>query len=165
MTPAKPKFGLSTGEVTHAARKLFRPDEWLILEELFIPGFNRFVDIWAICIGASNGKIRLDQPWTRYRFGFEWLKIHAIEVKTSRADFKSEMNNPNKRQPARLFSNYYSFAAPRGVIELEEIPEALGYIEIQGSKPVIIRQPSYTYVESPGWDFVAAIGRALKKGE
>ena len=164
MTPAKPKFGLSTGEVTYAARKLFNKDEWLVLEELFIPGFYRYVDIWAICIGASNGKTRSNQPWTRYTFGFEWLSIHAIEVKTSRSDFKSEMKNPTKRQPARLFSNYYSFAAPRGVIELEEIPEALGYIEIQGSKPVIIRQPSYTNVETPDWAFVAAIGRALKKG-
>ena len=163
MTPAKPKFGLSTGEVTYAARKLFNKDEWLVLEELFIPGFNRYVDIWAICI-ATPGMYQKNETWTRYKFGFEWLKIHAIEVKSSRADFKSEMKNPNKRMPAEMFSNYYSFAAPRGVIELDEIPEALGYIEIQGSKPVIIRQPSYTKVETPGWDFVAASGRALKKG-
>ena len=164
MTPAKPKFALSTGEITHAARKLFNPNEWLILEELFIPGFHRYVDIWAICIGSLDAKARLNKyKWTAHKVGFDMYKIHAIEVKATRADFTSEMNNPSKRMPAQLFSNYFSFAAPRGIIELEEIPDELGYIEIQGMKPKIIRKPSYTPVETPGWDFVCAIGRAWKK--
>lgn len=164
MTPAKPKFALSTGEITHAARKLFSKDEWLILEELFIPGFNRYVDIWAICIGSEKFARLNKYKWTAHRVGFDMYKIHAIEIKATRADFISEMNNPNKRMPAQLFSNYFSFAAPRGIIELEEVPEGLGYIEIQGMKPKIIRKPSYTPAETPGWDFVAAIGRAWKKG-
>ena len=165
MTPAKPKFSLSTGEITHAARKLFNSNEWLILEELFIPGFQNRVDVWAICIGSLDAKARLNKyKWTAHKLGFEHLSIHAIEVKASRADFQKELKNPTKRTAAILFSNYYSFAAPRGIIELEEVPEGLGYIEIQGMKPKIIKKPSYTPVETPGWDFVAAIGRALKKG-
>ena len=160
----KPKHGLTTGEITHAVHKLFSKNEWLILEELFIPGFDRYVDIWALCIGASSAKApRRAAPWTTHKFGFEWLKIHAIEVKATRADFMSELKNPNKRMPAQLFSNYYSFAAPRGIIELEEVPEEIGYIEIQGMKPKIIRKPSYTRSETPGWDFIAAIGRVLLK--
>ena len=157
ITP-KPKFGLSTGEITYAARKLFSRDEWLILEELFIPGFDRYVDIWAFCYqtfgGSYSGPAKLRG---------KYLSIHAIEIKATRADFKSEMSSPNKRMGAIAFSNYYSFAAPQGVIELEEVPKGLGYIEIQGMKPKVIRKPSYTKAETPGWDFVAAIGRALLK--
>jgi hypothetical protein len=155
----QPKFGLHTAEVTYAARKLFNPQEWLILEELFIPGFDRFVDIWAICIGSDNMS-----KWTKNRVGFKWLSIHAIEVKASRADFVSELKKPIKRAGAIAFSNCYSFAAPRGIIKPEEVPDGLGYIEIQGSKPVIIIRPEYNHVEQPGWDFVAAIGRSLKNG-
>ncbi len=165
MTPAKPKFGLTTAEVTYAARKLFNSDEWLILEELFIPGFDRFVDIWAMCIGSTDPKARPNKyKWTKSRAGFEHLAIHAIEVKNSRADFMSELKKPAKRMGAVAFSNYYSFAAPRGIIEPEEVPDGLGYIEIQGSKPVIIQRPEYNHVEQPGWDLIAAIGRSLKKG-
>jgi hypothetical protein len=162
MTPAKPKFSLSTGEITYAARKLFNPDQWMILEELFIPGFQNRVDIWAIGI-----EVDIHNPyktrWTAHRFGFEFKSIHAIEVKASRGDFLSELKNPSKRNAAILFSNYYSFAAPRGIIELDEIPEGLGYIEIQGSKPKIIIKPEYTRVEPPDWAFVAAVGRVVGK--
>ncbi len=156
----KPKFGLTTSEVTYAARKLFNPNEWMILEELFIPGFDRYVDIWAICIGSDDSM----SPWTKSKVGFKWLAIHAIEVKATRADFMSELKKPAKRMGAVAFSNYYSFAAPRGIIELEDVPDGIGYIEIQGSKPVIIQRPEYNHVEQPGWDFVAAIGRALRSG-
>ena len=153
----KPKFGLTTAEVTYAARKLFNPSEWwMICEELFIEGFDRYVDIWAMCVEGSH------QPWTKNKVGIKYRAIHAIEVKASRADFVSELKKPNKRMGAIAFSNYYSFAAPRGIIELEEVPEGIGYIEIQGSKPVIIQRPKYDHVEQPGWDLIAAIGRALR---
>jgi hypothetical protein len=151
----KPKFGLSSHEVVYALRKLFKPLEWLVVEELYIPGFNRRVDIWAMMVSMEPIIKR------KSRVGFEYLSMHAIEVKVDPSDFKKELGDPAKRQPAILFSNYYSFAAPRGVIDPDEIPAGLGYIQIEGNKAKIIIEPEYTRAEPCGWDFIASLGRAV----
>ena len=154
----QPKFGLTANEVKYSLHKLFPAPDWLAVEELFIPGFDRYVDFWAMRVSTPGN---MNKTWPAM---LGHLRIHAIEIKTSRQDFMSELKKPAKRMGAVAFSNYYSFAAPRGIIELEEVPDGIGYIEIQGSKPVIIQRPEYNHVEQPGWDFVAAIGRSLKKG-
>lgn len=152
----KPKISMTSGEVLHCLRRMFKPEEWLIAEELYIPGFNSYVDFWAI-------KCAVQEPikgWPKK--GFEFLAIHAVEVKVSKSDFKAEIENPNKRMGAVMFSNYYSIACPRGLIQIDELPEEVGLIEIQGVKPVFIKLPSYSRAEPPGWDFIASLGRALK---
>ena len=153
----KSKFALTAGEVAHALHKMFRSPEWMAVEELHISGLNRYIDFWAIKIEEQIKPMRYPKK------GFEFLSIHAIEIKISRQDFMKELKEPAKRLGAELFSNYFSFAAPRGVIELDEIPEGIGYIEIQGNKPKLIRLADYTRAEPPDWSFIASLGRALKR--
>ena len=154
--PPKPKFALTANEVKYALHKMFPAPEWLAVEELYIQGFKRYVDFWAI---------RIDVPvsQTQYLPEFRFLSIYAIEIKVNRADFKSELKEPSKRLGGELFSNYFSFAAPRGVIELDEIPEGIGYIEIQGNKAKMIRLAEYSRAEPPDWAFIASLGRALQR--
>lgn len=88
----------------------------------------------------------------------------AIEVKVSRADFKHELDDEEKRQRAIEISSQYFFAAPQGMIELHEIPEECGLLElgvdgkIRPTLPAPHRRPG-----TPGWRLVAAVARALKR--
>jgi hypothetical protein len=155
----KPKVSMNANEVKFALHKMFPSPDWLAVEELFVPGFNRYIDFWAM-------RIKFDIAITsakKYPLG-KYMATHAIEIKVSKADFKSEMDTPAKKIGAQTFSNYFSFAAPRGVIDLDDIPKGIGYIEFSGSKGKFLRKPEYTYVSNPGWDFIASLGRSLSRG-
>lgn len=154
----KPKIGMNANEVKFALRKMFPSPDWLAVEELFIPGFERYIDFWAM-----RCKTPITKPAKPERLFSKYLTIHAIEIKVARSDFKSEMDTPAKKIGAQSFSNYFSFAAPRGVIDPDELPKGIGYIEFSGSKGKFLRKPEYTYVSNPGWDFIAALGRSLNK--
>ena len=153
----KPKIGMNANEIAFALYKMFPAPDWLAVEELFIPGFNRYIDFWAMRISTLDNKSKKWKPQTRY------LSIHSIEIKVTIADFKSEMKQPNKRMPAIAFSNYFSFATPRGLIDPAELPKGAGLIEFRGSKGKFIKEPQHTTVESPGWNTVAALGRSMLK--
>ncbi len=153
----KPKIGMNANEIAHALHKMFPAPDWLAIEELFIPGFDRYIDFWAMRVSTPGN---MNKSWPAH---FAYLRIHSIEIKVSKADFKSEMNNPNKKIGAVEFSNYYSFAAPKGIIDPDELPNGIGYIEFRGSKGKFIRTPRLTYLQTPGWDFIAAIGRGTNK--
>lgn len=153
----KPKMGMNAHEVKFALQKMFpTSDGWLTLEELFIYGFDRYVDLWTMRVDTKEKAVK--------KHRFRYMRIHAIEIKTSRADFQSELREPAKRLAAQAFSNYFSFAAPRGIIEPEEIPAGIGYIEFSGAKGKWIIQPAHAYAESPSWELFAALGRSILKG-
>ena len=153
----KPKMGMNANEVKFALHKMFSADNgWLAVEELFIPGFDRYIDFWAIRIHVPKGQ--------RPDYKFQYLAVHAIEIKTDRQDFKAEMKTPNKRIAAVEHSNYFSFAAPKGIIDPDELPKGSGYIEFRGAKGKFIRNPQMAYIVSPTWDFAAALGRSILKG-
>lgn len=151
----KPK-GMNADEIKYKLHKMFPAPDWLAVEELFLPDFDRYIDFWAMRIHVPKGR--------RPDYKFQYLSIHAIEIKTSRQDFAVEMKTPNKKIGAVEFSNYFSFAAPRGIIDPDELPKGIGYIEFRGSKGKFVRNPQITYLVSPRWDFVAALGRAMLKG-
>jgi hypothetical protein len=153
----KPK-GMNASEIKYKLHKMFPAPDWLAIEELFLPDFDRYVDFWAMRVSTPSN---WNKTWSAR---VDYLKIHAIEIKVTIADFKSEMKQPNKRMPAIAFSNYFSFATPRGLIDPSELPKGAGLIEFRGSKGKFIKQPQHTHVESPGWDTVAAIGRSMLKG-
>lgn len=155
ITP-KPK-GMNAHEIKYALHKMFpAKDGWLTVEELFIHGFDRYIDLWALRVDTINHRIA--------NFRFRYLSVHAIEIKVTRADFNSEMKEPAKRLAAQSFSNYFSFAAPRGIIDPDELPRGIGLIEFRGSKPKFVRDPEFTRVEPPRWELIAALGRSILKG-
>ena len=156
ITP-KPK-GMNAHEIKYALHKMFPAPDWLAVEELFLPGFDRYVDFWAMRIATDITKTAV------YDYKAKYLSIHAIEIKTSRQDFEAEMKTPNKKIGAVEFSNYWSFAAPRGIIDPDELVKGIGYIEFRGSKGKFVRNPQITYLQSPDWELVAALGRLILKG-
>jgi hypothetical protein len=58
--------------------------------------------------------------------------IHVIEVKVARSDWLRELAKPAKAEDAAKVADRFSVAAPRGVLDLAEVPATWGYIEISG---------------------------------
>jgi hypothetical protein len=50
------------------------------------------------------------------------------EVKVSRADFLSDIAKPEKLSSYHLIAEVVYFVAPKGIIELDEIPDGFGFI-------------------------------------
>ena len=78
-----------------------------------------------------------------------------------RGDFKSELENPEKRAPAMDFAHYFAFIAPLGLIYPSEVPEHCGLIEVlkNGKLRTKVKPHKLESPKSMGWDFIAQIAR------
>ncbi len=90
----------------------------------------------------------------------------AFEIKTSRSDFLSEINKPQKRKLALLFSNLFYFATPVGLVKKDELPPECGLMEIYqnsftDSKCKISVQAPWREQCLPNWAFIASICRRV----
>ena len=61
------------------------------------------------------------------------LGIHGFEVKISRSDFQTEIKNPEKAEEIAQFCDRWWIVAPKDMIRPDELPEAWGLIEANGS--------------------------------
>lgn len=68
----------------------------------------------------------------------------AIEVKVTRADFRQE--TPRKREPAEHSAHRCYYAAPVGIIPVEELPEGWGLIEVdeEGGSTIVRKAAALT---------------------
>ncbi len=57
------------------------------------------------------------------------MKRVCYEVKTSRADFLSELKHPLKRRIGMRYSNEFYFVTPADLVRLGEIPPECGLVE------------------------------------
>jgi len=93
------------------------------------------------------------------------LVRRAFEVKVSRSDFLREIKDARKRHRALLVSNEFWFAAPPGLISVNELPPEAGLIEVEhfpdGGPPAvrIIEPAPWRDTPPPTWRFVASILR------
>lgn len=60
------------------------------------------------------------------------MKRVCYEVKRSRADFLCEIKQPLKRRIGLRYSNEFYFVAPKGLLNIAEIPVECGLVEIGG---------------------------------
>lgn len=87
--------------------------------------------------------------------------VLAFEIKTSRSDFRTDVNDPSKQAGWRAMSSGHYFVAPAGIIRPDELPEGSGLVELSrwrrpgtfvGNRVVIVRQtPDKGRVHLPGW--------------
>lgn len=54
----------------------------------------------------------------------------SFEIKVSRGDFKHDIENDLKQRGARLYSNYFYYVTPTGLLKPEEIPVWAGLLEL-----------------------------------
>lgn len=91
--------------------------EWLFFRELRV-GTAR----------ENGGAQRLD-AFALNTLPHTAMKRVCYEMKTSRADFLSELKRPLKRRIGLRYSNEFYFVTPAGLVELGDIPSECGLLE------------------------------------
>jgi len=87
----------------------------------------------------------------------------AFEIKISRDDFNRELRKPLKRWAGMLFSNRFFFAAPKGLIDRNEVPTECGLIEVAGGVAHVVVKAPWRESMQPTWPFVAALARRVRR--
>ncbi len=108
------KAAEKTSQILELLKWRHEPPQWAIFEELAIKtGYSsQRIDFFAMNVWPSKKFWRV-----------------AYEVKVSRADFKNEMQDPNKRKAAEALANECFFVTPAGLVKVDEVPEGWGLIE------------------------------------
>lgn len=160
----KPKVAIPAGQVYAGLEKLFKAPAWCMVSELSIPDRSgvRRMDAFAIRVHGKGKGRYMCHPETGLHQPY--LTTWAIEVKVDRADFLEELRHPEKRMPAMSLVNYFAFATPAGLVQLPEIPETCGLIEVDGNLESNVTQfPDHLPGDRPGWRLFAAFARAMMK--
>ncbi len=55
----------------------------------------------------------------------------SYEIKVTRSDFRTEMADPTKREPAMALTNQFFFATPKAMLDPKEIPKECGLMEYE----------------------------------
>jgi hypothetical protein len=107
---------------------------------------SRWIDVAVFQMWASKGLTR-----------------SAFEVKVSRSDFLSELQHPEKHFWCKESFHHFWFVAPKGVIQLEELPDRAGWMYPRGQKLYTARAAKTN--ENPKLDdhLLAAFLRAAHK--
>jgi hypothetical protein len=93
------------------------PSEWLFLREL------------RVGTGRQNGNTQRLDAFALNTLPHTAMKRVCYEVKTSRADFLSELKRPLKRRIGMRYSNEFYFVTPADLVATAEIPAECGLIE------------------------------------
>ncbi|MBU2177548.1 MAG: hypothetical protein KJ556_20850, partial [Gammaproteobacteria bacterium] len=84
---------------------------------------SRWIDVAVFQMWASKGLTRT-----------------AFEIKVSRSDFLSEIQSPQKHAWCRESFHYFFFVAPKDIIQVEELPDGVGWLYPRGSQLCTGRQ-------------------------
>lgn len=111
----------------------------------FSKGAEQRIDLWVMAL----------IPSLKY-------ETFSFEIKVSRSDFLHEIKKPLKRRAALLFSNYFYFATPPGLVKVEELPPECGLVEIDetAKRSCNWKVPApYRNYSRPNWGFMASVLR------
>jgi len=91
--------------------------EWLFLREL------------RVGTGRHNGGAQRLDAFALNTLPHTAMRRVCYEVKTSRADFLSELKRPLKRRIGMRYSNEFYFVTPAALVSVTEIPPECGLVE------------------------------------
>ena len=132
----------------HRQRKNWHAPKYAIFPELrtgigFARESQRYVDLWVL------------NTWSSER------AVDAYEIKVSRSDFLHEVSRPEKRAMALRYSNRYWFAAPRGLIAVEELPDEAGLLEVLPSGVARVAKQAPRRECEPSWELLSVVARRV----
>jgi len=131
-------------------QRRFNAPSWALLFEVksatgYANGEPRSADAVAISLWPSRG-----------------LALHGIEIKVHRSDWLRELKKPNKSEPVQKYCNFWWIAAPKGVVEVDELPVTWGLLEESGKRGLVAkRQAPELSPVSLDLSFVASLGRRM----
>lgn len=112
--------GLTAGDCLEAIRERFPVREYALLEEVANgTGWSsrRWCDALALGLWPSRG-----------------MPLHGFEIKVSRSDWKRELEQPEKAESVASYCDHWHIVAPRGLIEVAELPKTWGLLEVDEKK-------------------------------
>lgn len=135
--------------------------------------FSHFTNAgWNVTfeVGHREDGRRIDALLTRKarRMGLGPVELLAIEVKVSRSDFLQDVRRPEKQAAWRETAHRHAYAAPKGLIAKDEVPDGCGLIELERDQwsPNIVtvhwtKKAPYTPTPTtpPGWLLQNAMAR------
>ncbi len=143
---------MTAKQITELLQGRYKQPEWAFFSELHRgTGYRSFrrktnpeqrFDGWAINCYPSKGHVKV-----------------AFEIKVSRSDFLSEVNNPNKRKQAIELSNEFYFVVPEGLVEVEEIPDDSGLMVATKDGLRVVKCSPINENPILDWNFVCSIAR------
>jgi len=97
--------------------------------------------------------------------GFSGPVIHGHEVKTSRADWLTELRDPLKAEAFRPYVDYFWLVvSDRDIVKKDELPAGWGLMAAYGDTArVVVQAPRNLEVEPMSRGMQAALSRAVMK--
>jgi hypothetical protein len=87
----------------------------------------------------------------------EARETYSIEIKVERRDFIKELKNPQKQRWGLMYSNWFYYCAPKGMIKLNELPPYAGLLEFnEGTISEMVKAP-FREAMPPRWAFVGSL--------
>jgi len=123
----------------------FRAPAHVLLENVANgTGFNvnRWADAIALSLWPSRG-----------------VYLAGIEIKISRGDWKRELDEPAKAAELQRFCRYWWIATPPKLVEISELPETWGLLEVHGKAVLTVRKAPKLEEQPPTTAIMAAILR------
>lgn len=154
---------MNADDIYAALQRRHQMPEWVLVRELRLgTGYDYApYDYVRRQRGRAKMQQRID-AWALNCYPGNGFRRIAYEIKVSRGDFIKEKRDPEKRQPAMEVSDYFYFAAPRGLIAPMELPQGCGLLVVyeSGRSEILERAPKLNPTRLD-WCFVASVLRSV----
>jgi len=84
--------------------------------------------------GFSRATVRTADALAMGLWPSRGVELYGFEVKVSRGDWLHELKQPEKAAEIGAYCDRWFIAAPKGIVEIAEMPPAWGLIEVDGGK-------------------------------
>jgi len=116
--------------------------------------------------GIPEGKERYSDCLIFSHWPSRGVYITGVEIKCSKADLLRELNDPTKSEAFARYCKFWYIAAPKGIVDVNELPDNWGLMETARSKMKVVKKAKENEsVEPPPTGFTSAIMRRFYEQE
>lgn len=144
------------------------PRKWRAEEILALLRTKHSGQEWALATEVPNAtgfdKTRSCDALAMSLWPSKGLHLHGYEIKVSRNDWLTEMQDVSKAAAFARYCHYWWIAAPSNVVKLEELPADWGLVCPTNSDNLRVKKPAtLTTPEPPDVQLLAGVFRACAR--
>lgn len=125
--------------------------------------YNTHVVLEQVANGTGSGAGRWVDVVVFNMWKMHGLKRMAFEVKVDRSDFLRELKHPNKYEWCLQCFHQFWYVAPKGVIELEELPVGVGWMYPRGKQLCLAKEAATNHNPKLDDEILASFMRSAWK--